>query len=113
MKKDRHIITRFPFYTVFAFLLQVVLVLAVQAAPATFEQAKVEARHYVYLDRNTVGTFYCGCEWEWTGRSGGRIDFDSCGYEIRAQENRAVRIEWEHIVPASNFGRARQCWQDG
>lgn len=83
------------------------------AAPATFDQAKVEARQYVYHDRNTVGTFYCGCEWVWTGRSGGRIDFDSCGYQIRAQENRAVRIEWEHIVPASNFGRARKCWQDG
>jgi deoxyribonuclease-1 len=47
------------------------------------------------------------------GRSGGQVDFDSCGYQVRKQQNRAERIEWEHIVPASNFGRARQCWQDG
>ncbi len=81
--------------------------------PLTFDQAKIAARQQVYHDRTDAGTFYCGCKWVWTGRSGGRIDFDSCGYQIRAQENRAVRIEWEHIVPASNFGRQRQCWQDG
>jgi deoxyribonuclease-1 len=32
------------------------------AAPVSFEKAKVEARQYIYHDRNTVGTFYCGCE---------------------------------------------------
>lgn len=26
---------------------------------------------------------------------------------------RAERIEWEHVVPASQLGRQRQCWQDG
>jgi deoxyribonuclease-1 len=83
------------------------------AAPVSFEKAKVEARQHIYHDQNTVGTFYCGCEWRWLGRSGGRIDLEGCGYEIRKQQNRAERIEWEHIVPASNFGRARQCWQDG
>lgn len=86
---------------------------AATAAPATFERAKTEARQHVYFDRATAGTLYCGCSWDWVGRSGGRIDFDSCGYEVRAQETRAARLEWEHVVPASNFGRARQCWQDG
>ncbi len=83
------------------------------AAPTTFERAKVEARQYVYFDRNELGSFYCGCDWAWTGRSGGRVDLGGCGYEVRAQQRRAERIEWEHIVPASNFGRARQCWQQG
>ncbi|MDI5303729.1 endonuclease, partial [Salmonella enterica subsp. enterica serovar Anatum] len=27
--------------------------------------------------------------------------------------NRARRIEWEHVVPAWQFGHQRQCWQDG
>lgn len=83
------------------------------AAPKTFEKAKTEVRQSVYHDRTDVGTTYCGCSWEWVGRSGGRVDLQSCGYEVRAQEVRASRIEWEHILPASNFGRARQCWQDG
>lgn len=83
------------------------------AAPATFEQAKVEAKNHVYHDRTEVGTFNCGCKWRWVGRSGGRTDLESCGYQVRKQETRAVRTEWEHIVPASTFGRLRQCWQKG
>ena len=83
------------------------------AAPATFEAAKTQARQQVYHDRNDDGTFYCGCTWEWVGRSGGRVDHQSCGYQTRAQPNRATRIEWEHIVPASLFGQQRQCWQQG
>ncbi len=83
------------------------------AAPATFERAKIDARQAVYFDRNKQGSFYCGCDWRWVGRSGGRVDLAGCGYEVRAQQKRAERIEWEHIVPASNFGRARQCWQEG
>lgn len=89
------------------------IALPAQSAPETFSQAKAQTRDHVYFDQTEQGTFYCGCEWRWTGRSGGRVDLDSCGYEIRAQEHRAIRIEWEHLVPASNFGRARQCWQDG
>lgn len=86
------------------------------AGPATFEQAKRELREHVYFDQNeqgALGTLYCGCDWRWVGQSGGRVDFQSCGYKIRAQEHRALRTEWEHIVPASWFGRQRQCWQDG
>jgi deoxyribonuclease-1 len=86
---------------------------AVLAAPTSFEAAKVLARQQVYHDRNEHGSFYCGCQWQWTGRSGGRIDHGSCGYQTRAQPNRAERIEWEHIVPASLFGQQRQCWQQG
>lgn len=86
-----------------------------QAAPANFTQAKIEARQYVYHDKNhqAGGDLYCGCDWRWVGRSGGRMELESCGYEVRSQPVRAERLEWEHIVPASNFGRARQCWQSG
>lgn len=86
-----------------------------QAAPANFTQAKVEARQHVYYDQNEGkgGDLYCGCDWKWVGKSGGRTELKDCGYTIRAQPVRAKRTEWEHIVPASNFGRARQCWQQG
>lgn len=88
---------------------------AVLAAPATFEQAKIELRQKVYHDRNKsdFGDLYCGCHWSWMGRSGGRVDFSSCGYEVRSQPNRAQRIEWEHVLPAHSLGSQRQCWQNG
>lgn len=86
------------------------------AAPQTFDQAKHELRQSVYFDQNVggaLGTVYCGCDWRWVGASGGRVDFSSCGYEIRAQEHRGIRTEWEHVVPASWIGRQRRCWQEG
>lgn len=83
------------------------------AAPETFDQSKSELQRYVYQDQNDKGDLYCSCNWEWLGDSGGRVDLKSCGYEVRAQETRASRIEWEHILPASSFGQARQCWQNG
>ncbi|MDR0219329.1 MAG: endonuclease [Enterobacteriaceae bacterium] len=87
----------------------------VWSAPANFEQAKVESRKYVYdgQEKSAIGTLYCGCHWQWVGKSGGRVDLDSCHYQVRSQPTRAARIEWEHIVPAWVFGHQRQCWQNG
>ena len=83
--------------------------------PATFTEAKIVAKQKVYLDQanSSMGELYCGCKWTWVGKSGGRIDPNSCGLQARKQENRAERTEWEHIVPAWTFGHQRQCWQDG
>ncbi|MCK9511562.1 MAG: endonuclease [Pigmentiphaga sp.] len=100
----------------FAFFLVLVLSPPVTGAgPQTFEQAKIHAREHVYHDRNhgSGGDLYCGCDWRWVGRSAGRMDLASCGYRIRADPVRAGRLEWEHVVPAADFGRARQCWQGG
>jgi deoxyribonuclease-1 len=52
--------------------------------------------------------FYCGCKY-----SGKNIDLASCGYVARKNENRAKRLEWEHVVPAWALGHQRQCWQNG
>ena len=52
--------------------------------------------------------FYCGCRY-----IGKAVDLNSCGYVARKNENRASRIEWEHVVPASHLGLQQQCWQDG
>jgi deoxyribonuclease-1 len=81
----------------------------------SFSKAKQIAREDIYFDQNRSerGTVYCGCQWEWKGKSGGRVDWRSCGYEVRAQENRAARTEWEHIMPAHSLGQQRQCWQKG
>lgn len=98
-----------------ALLTSLLLSASINASPLHFERAKIELRNNVYFDRNNSdeGTFYCGCHWEWLGRSGGRVDLAGCGYEIRAQEVRAQRIEYDHIVPVWVMGHQRQCWQDG
>ena len=88
---------------------------AVAGAPTTFEKAKVVAKKQVFYDQadSSTGELYCGCKWTWVGKSGGRVDALSCGYEVRKQETRAKRTEWEQIVPGWTFGHQRQCWQQG
>ncbi len=88
---------------------------SLNAAPSSFTDAKVLSKTKVYFDQHNQGegTLYCGCQWEWVGKSGGQVDLASCGYQVRKQQSRAQRIEWEHIVPAWVFGHQRQCWQNG
>ncbi|WP_205584047.1 endonuclease, partial [Pseudomonas aeruginosa] len=88
---------------------------ALADAPTTFTAAKYAAKQKIFFDQaqSDDGELYCGCKWEWVGKSGGRIYPESCGYETRKQQTRADRIEWEHIVPAWVFGHQRQCWQNG
>ncbi len=77
-------------------------------APANFTSAKKQAI-LIYQDRQQ--TFYCGCKY--SGNKKLIPNLSSCGYQVRKQERRANRIEWEHIVPAWVFGHQLQCWQDG
>ena len=77
----------------------------------TFRTAKQDLVK-LYQTQPTVTTFYCGCDIRYQGKKM-VPDLASCGYEVRKQPERANRIEWEHIVPAADFGRQRQCWQEG
>ncbi|MBV7261932.1 endonuclease [Photobacterium sp. WH24] len=77
--------------------------------PHNFSKAK-KLLVNIYQDHNE--SFYCGCRIEWQGKKG-IPDLNSCGYQVRKQETRASRIEWEHVVPAWQFGHQLQCWQDG
>lgn len=70
-----------------------------------FHRAKKLARD-IYKDMPT--TFYCGCTYH-----GSTVDFKSCGFAPLEDVKRARRIEWEHIVPASDFGRSFQAWRKG
>ena len=72
----------------------------------SFSQAKTAG---VKVNADVPGDFYCGCKINWQGKKG-VVDLDSCGYKVRKNENRASRIEWEHVVPAWQFGHQRQCW---
>ncbi|MDQ1213662.1 deoxyribonuclease I [Pantoea anthophila] len=74
-----------------------------------FQQAKTFA---AAINADAPGSFYCGCKITWQGKKG-IPDLNSCGYQVRKNANRATRIEWEHVMPAWEFGHQRQCWQDG
>jgi deoxyribonuclease-1 len=79
------------------------------AAPTDFSGAKRLALR-IYADEPT--DFYCDCPITW--RAGkGDVDLNSCGYQIRKNGPRAKRVEWEHVMPAQQFGAARACWQQG
>ncbi|AUJ68617.1 endonuclease [Pseudoalteromonas sp. NC201] len=82
----------------------------------SFSKAK---KHLSQQVTDNTRTLYCNCNIK---KQGKKLvpDPASCGYTPRlpytrnGKENaRAQRIEWEHIVPAWEFGHQLQCWQDG
>nr|WP_143562423.1 endonuclease [Shewanella sp. UCD-KL12] len=77
----------------------------------SFSQAKRLAKK-IYSDNLPKTSFYCGCDINIEGKKW-NPDLQSCGYQVRKQQKRASRIEWEHIVPAWELGHQRQCWQEG
>ncbi|MEL7309452.1 MAG: endonuclease, partial [Pseudomonadota bacterium] len=83
---------------------------------SSFSSAK---KHLVKSLPENSKSLYCGCDIKRQGKKLVPVP-DSCGYIPRnaitraGNENaRAKRIEWEHIVPAWEFGHQLQCWQDG
>lgn len=78
--------------------------------PVKFSKAK-KLLAQIYQDKHQE-TFYCGCNYKHQGKK--LIpELASCGYQVRKQKKRANRIEWEHVVPAWQFGHQLQCWQKG
>lgn len=71
-----------------------------------FRSSKILAEEMYFKNRVT---FYCGCNYD----ENKKIDLESCGYIVRKNLHRASRMEWEHIVPASYYGRSLSCWQEG
>lgn len=97
------------------FLLSFFATVALAEHPTSFRQAKKVA---VTIYKDNPVSFYCGCAYalkEKTNKKGKRLtpDWQSCGYTPRKNQNRAGRIEWEHIMPAYHFGHQRLCWQQG
>ena len=97
-------------------LLIFVVLLSTTVFAESFSESKKLLKE-IYKDHQT--TFYCGCKYNPLDKDN-MIDRNSCGYVPRneltkkGKENeRANRIEWEHIMPAENFGRHLACWKDG
>ena len=53
-------------------------------------------------------TFYCKCKYNKK-----KPNLESCGFVPKKDLIRSSRIEWEHILPASHFGREFDEWKYG
>lgn len=82
----------------------------------SFSSAKKHLSKQINVNTKTI---YCGCSIK---KQGKKLipESSSCGYIPRNEftkkgkvNARAKRIEWEHIVPAWEFGHQLQCWQNG
>ena len=83
----------------------------------TFSQAKTKLKT-VY--KAAPESFYCGCDIKWQTKKKLVPVINDCGYKPRNAKTkkgkvnkRAERIEWEHVVPAWEFGHQLKCWQKG
>lgn len=83
---------------------------AASAEVFTFREAKVVLREQLLpLHPRTL---YCDCPVTGKGKKLAP-NLAACGYQTRKDAERAARLEWEHVVPASEFGQQLQCWQQG
>ncbi|ANO33731.1 endonuclease [Vibrio breoganii] len=94
---------------IFPIISLVLVAASVDAKPQSFYKSKQLA---VGIYQQHPESFYCGCKIDWQGKKG-TPQLADCGYQVRKQERRANRIEWEHVVPAAHLGKQRQCWQEG
>ncbi len=72
------------------------------AWPDNFSEAKQMARVIWQEHRET---FYCGCRYD----KYGIVNYNTCDYEPE-DKFASKRITWEHVVPASWYGKDRPCW---
>lgn len=98
------------------FLSLILLATLLLSANESFSKSKKELRK-IYQGHQT--TIYCDCKYNYKDKKN-MIDRDSCGYKPRNEytkkgniNERARRIEWEHLIPAENFGRQFSCWREG
>lgn len=84
-------------------------IMAFAAGNATndsFSQAKRMLERQVYYDHRV--TIYCGTEFD----TQKHVTLPE-GFSTPAHGKRATKVEWEHAVPAENFGRAFVEWREG
>ncbi len=72
----------------------------------SFSSAKSMLERQVYFDHRV--TVYCGYQFD----QHKRVALPS-GFTTASHQKRAGKVEWEHAVPAENFGRAFPEWRDG
>ncbi len=75
---------------------------------SSFTKSKKTLLSDVYVDY--FKTFYCNAEYNPTTKL---ITVYPEGFDSTVMANRSKRIEYEHVVPAENFGRSFSEWRDG
>ncbi|MCK5808418.1 endonuclease [bacterium] len=75
----------------------------------SFSKAKRILKKEIWRIPDLRKTVYCGCEFD----EKYKVSYTSCGFTPRKNVKRAHRIEWEHVVPASLFGRHFKAWKEG
>jgi len=81
-------------------------VLAANQEIQSFSKAKKILEKQVYDNNRT--TLYCGAVFDTQRKVTAPHGFTTTKYVKRAK-----KIEWEHVVPAENFGRSFNEWRDG
>ncbi len=82
----------------------------VDSSPMNFSETKRFLKEKVIKDGDL--DYYCGCPIVKTGKKL-TVDLQVCGYQVRKNKERASRVEFEHVIPASFFGQQLKCWQGG
>lgn len=72
----------------------------------SFNKAKRTLERQVYFDHRI--TIYCSANFD----ERGYLELPD-GFTTDRYQNRTQKIEWEHVVPAENFGRTFSEWRDG
>lgn len=65
-------------------------------------------KHLPTVFSSMENTFYCQCSYKLRD-----INIKSCGLETKSHYKRLKKMEWEHVVPASRFGKAFNQWLEG
>ena len=102
-------------------LLLLIIVFTTSINAATFSQSKKILLKQIYFDNQN--TFYCNNPYEIKqvkGKEQALIIQDEKYYSPRKPFSksgkpnvRATRVEWEHVMPAHNFGQHLPCWKEG
>jgi deoxyribonuclease-1 len=72
----------------------------------SFSKAKKALENKVYFDHRE--TIYCSAKFD-----SKKNVIPPKGFFTEKHKKRAKRIEWEHVVPAENFGRTFSEWREG
>lgn len=72
----------------------------------SFNKAKKALERQVYYDHRV--TLYCGASFD----EKKNVTLPE-GFTVSKHEKRARKVEWEHVVPAENFGRTFAEWREG
>lgn len=93
-------------FVVLAMLFPVVALAGGNTWTDSFSKAKKTLERQVYYDHRE--TLYCGAGFDEDKNVALPV-----GFTAAKHQERAARIEWEHVVPAENFGRAFIEWREG